>query len=276
MQTLTRREALYTIGAGMCLAARASAQEASLEFDAVDHVEFYVSQVERTRDFFAAVFGNTILKNASASKSYVKIGSTYLAFERPRTPGGPLITDHVSVAIRNIEMARVHALLEARGIAYRDYPSGRDTAIVDGDGIRTQLSPQNGWSFLTPPTFAPDAVVLKADAVFRPTGIEHVLLNVADPEASARFYEKVFGPVSLRRNNRLWFQAGRSRIGVLKTPDGQRPGVNHFCVSAEPFKYDAVVARLAALGAKIEPQELPGAPSFRDPDGMLVQVSPVS
>ena len=84
-----------------------------------------------------------------------------------------------------------------------------------------------------------------------------------------------FGPVSARNNNRIWFRLGSSRIGLLKTPDGERPGVNHFCVSAEPFNYDAVVARLAALGAKIEPQELPGSPSFRDPDGMLVQVSPV-
>jgi catechol 2,3-dioxygenase-like lactoylglutathione lyase family enzyme len=172
MQRLTRREALYAIGAGMFSAARLSAQEASLEFDLVDHVEFYVSQVERTRDFFATVFGNTLLKNASAAKSYVKIGSAYLAFERPRTAGGPLTTDHVSVAIRNIEMARVHAFLDSHGIVYRDYPSGRDTAIVDGDGVRTQLSP--------------------------------------------------------------------------------------------------------ALGAKVEPPELPGAPSFRDPDGMLLQVSTVS
>ena len=275
MQTLTRREALYAIGAGMFSAARPSAQEASLEFSAVDHVEFYVSQVERTRNFFASVFGNTLLKNASAAKSYLKIGSAYLAFERPRTAGGPLVTDHVSVAIRNIEMARVHAFLDSHGIAYRDYPSGRDTAIVDGDGVRTQLSPENGWSLLKPPAFAPDDVVLERDAVFRPTGIEHVLLNVADPEASVRFYEKVFGPVSRRNNNRVWFRVGRSRIGVLKTPEGQRPGVNHFCVSAEPFDYDAVVARLAALGAKVEPPELPGAPSFRDPDGMLVQVSAV-
>ena len=276
MQILTRREALYAIGAGMFSAARPSAQAASLELDAVDHVEFYVSQVERTRDFFATVFGNTLLKNASAAKSYVKIGSAYLAFERPRTAGGPLVTDHVSVAIRNIEMARVHAFLDSRGIAYRDYPSGRDTAIVDGDGVRTQLSPENGWSLLKPPTFAPDAVVLRGEPLFRPTGIEHVLLNVADPEASARFYEKVFGPVSQRNNNRIWFRVGRSRIGLLHTPEGQRPGVNHFCVSAQPFNYDAAVARLAALGARVEPPELPGAPSFRDPDGMLVQVSPVS
>src|SRR6202163_3418018 len=172
MQRLTRREALYVIGAGMVSAARPSAQTASLEFDAVDHVEFYVSQVERTRDFFATVFGNTLLKNASAAQSYVKMGSASLAFERPRAAGGALTTDHVSVAIRNIEMARVHALLDSRGIAYRDYPSGRDTAIVDDDGVRTQLSPQDGWSLLKPPTFAPDVVVLREAAVFRPTGIE--------------------------------------------------------------------------------------------------------
>lgn len=271
---LTRREALYAIGAGVLSAARLSAQDAALTFDAIDHVEFYVSEVERSRDFFAAVFGNTLLRNASAAKSYLRIGSAYLAFERPRTAGGPLTTDHVSVAIRNIEMARVHAFLDQHGIAYRDYPSGRDTAVVDGDGIRTQLSPENGWAFLREPVFVPDAVVLRDEPVFRPTGIEHVLLNVADPEASARFYEKIFGAVALRNNDRIWFRVGRSRIGLLKTPEGQRSGVNHFCVSAARFDYDAAVARLAALGAKIEPPELPGAPSFRDPDGMLVQVSP--
>ncbi len=170
-------------------------------------------------------------------------------------------------------MAQVHAALDSRGVPYRDYPSGRDTAVVDADGIRTQLSPEDGWSFLRPPTFAPEAVVIREEPVFRPAGIEHVLLNVADPDASARFYEKIFGPVALRRNNRIWFRVGRSRVGLLKTPEGQRHGVNHFCVSAAPFDYDAVVARLTALGAKIEPPELPGAPSFRDPDGMLVQVT---
>ena len=274
MQRLTRREVLTAMGAGLLAAGRSAAQNAPLEFDAIDHVEFYVSQVERTRDFFAAVFGSAVLKNASAAKSYLRLGSAYMAFERPRSAGGALTTDHVSVAIRNIEMPKVHAMLDSRGIAYRDYPSGRDTAIVDGDGIRTQLSPENGWSYLKPPTFAPDSVVLREDAIFRPTGIEHVLLNVADPEAAAMFYEKVFGAVSRRNNNRIWFTVGRSRIGLLKTPDGQRAGVNHFCVSAAPFDYNRAVARLAALGATVEPPELPGAPSFRDPDGMLVQVSP--
>jgi catechol 2,3-dioxygenase-like lactoylglutathione lyase family enzyme len=273
MRTLTRRQALTTLGAGVLSARRLAAQDVPLEFAAIDHVEFYVSQVERTRDFLTRIFGATLLRNAAASKSYLKVGTSYLAFERPRAAGAPLTTDHVSMAIRNVDMTRVHAWLDARGIAYRDYPSGRDTAIVDADGIRTQLSPEDGWNLLRPPTFVPDAVALTDPAVFRPTGIEHVLLNVADPEASVRFYEKVLGPVTLRNNERIWFKVGRSRLGLLKTPDGQRPGVNHFCVSAEPFVYDAVVARLAALGAKVEAAEVPGSPSFRDPDGMLVQVN---
>ena len=83
--TVTRREALCAIGAALFSAVRPSAQAGSLEFDGIDHVEFYVSQVERTRDFFASVFGDTVLRNATAAKNYLKIGSAYLAFERPRT-----------------------------------------------------------------------------------------------------------------------------------------------------------------------------------------------
>jgi catechol 2,3-dioxygenase-like lactoylglutathione lyase family enzyme len=276
MHRMTRREALYAVGAGIFAAARPSAQAPSLDLAGVDHIEFYVSQPERTRDFFAALFGNTVLRNASAAKRYVKIGAAYVAFERPRTAGGPLITDHVSVAIRNLDMARLHELLDSRAIAYRDYPSGRDTAVVDADGVRTQLSPENGWSLLAPPTFVLDAVVLRDEPVFRPTGIEHVLLNVADPDTSARFYEKVLGPVSSRENNRVWFRVGRSRIGLLKTADGQRPGVHHFCVSAAPFDYGAAVGRLAALGATIEAPEQSGAALFRDHDGTLIEVSAAS
>lgn len=275
MHRMTRRQALYAAGAAMFGAARTSAQTPSLDLAGVDHIEFYVSQPERTRDFFAAVFGNTVLRNSSAAKRYVKIGAAYVAFERPRTAGGPLVTDHVSVAIRNLDMPRLHDLLDARGIAYRDYPSGRDTAIVDADGLRTQLSPENGWSLLAPPTFVPDAVAGRDEPVFRPMAIEHVLLNVADPDTSARFYEKVLGPVSLRETNRVWFRVGRSRLGLLNTADTQRPGMHHFCVSAAPYDYGVAVARLAALGATIEPPEQPGAALFRDPDGMLIEVNAV-
>lgn len=268
---LNRRRALGLLGSG-ALVPRLLRAQARLEFAAIDHVEFYVSDLDQSRDFFVRLFGGTVLRNAAGSKKYIRLGAAYLAFERPRTAEGAAAVDHFSCSLRNLDMARLHAHLEARGIPYRDYPSGRDTAVTDPDGIRMQLSPENGWSFLTPPNFAPDPVTLKEEPVFRPAGIEHILLNVTSPERSAAFYEKILGPVSARGNNRIWFQTGRSRLGLLKTPDGQRAGVHHYCVSAGAFDYDAVVRRLQRMGVKLEPPDIAGAVSLRDPDGALLQV----
>jgi catechol 2,3-dioxygenase-like lactoylglutathione lyase family enzyme len=170
-------------------------------------------------------------------------------------------------------MPKLHGWLDARGIVYRDYPSGRDTGIVDDDGIRWQLSPQDGWHLLRPPAFAPDTAAVSGEPVFRPMAIEHVLLNVADPDASGRFYGKVLGPASRGANDRVWFQAGRSRIGLTKAPAGQQPGVHHICVVASPFDYDASIARLTALGATVEAPETSGAPLFRAPGGTRIEVS---
>src|SRR5690242_342282 len=95
----------------------------------------------------------------------------------------------------------LHTYLQQRGIAYRDFPSGRDLNMTD-------------------------------------------LLNVADPEKSAAVYEKIFGAVAERKNNRIWFQTGSSRIGLLPSPEGQRAGVNQFCVAAAPFNYEAAAKKL--------------------------------
>jgi catechol 2,3-dioxygenase-like lactoylglutathione lyase family enzyme len=48
--------------------------------------------------------------------------------------------------------------------------------------------------------------------------------------------------------------------------------VNHYCVSAAPFNYDAVMKKLEQAGARLEEPEVKGAPEFRDPDGYLLQV----
>jgi len=47
-------------------------------------------------------------------------------------------------------------------------------------------------------------------------------LNVSVQEKSAAFYEKIFGAITQRNNNRIWFEAGRSRIGLLQAPAGHR------------------------------------------------------
>jgi hypothetical protein len=43
------------------------------------------------------------------------------------------------------------------------------------------------------------------EPIFHTTGLDHILLDVTDPEKSAGFYQEIFGPVTQRNNNRTWF-----------------------------------------------------------------------
>ena len=266
MANLSRREVLTAFGLG-ALTIRAAGHP--LLFSLLDHLEFFVSDVEKSTAFYARVFGNEVLKNNRTSRRYVKLGSAYMAMDT----GQQIRVDHICAGIPGFEVADVHRYLQQRGIEYRDYPSGKDLSIGEADGgVRLQLAADNGWNALMGGTASADSVPLTGESVFRPNGLDHILLNVPDPERSAAFFEKVLGPVTQRNNNRIWFQVGTSRIGLLKTPEGQRAGVNHFCVAAAPFEYDVAVKKLESAGAKMEAPEIAGAPEFRDPDGYLVQV----
>jgi catechol 2,3-dioxygenase-like lactoylglutathione lyase family enzyme len=144
-------------------------------------------------------------------------------------------------------------------------------AVTDPDGTRLQLASDNGWNLLLGGTASAETIAA-GDPIFRPVGLDHVLLNVTDPEKSAEFFAKILGPVTQRSGSRTWFQVGKSRIGLLKTPEGGRPGVNRYCVQVERFDYAEVTKKLARAGAKVETPEILGAPEFRDRDGYLVQV----
>jgi catechol 2,3-dioxygenase-like lactoylglutathione lyase family enzyme len=262
---ISRREALGILSASLV----ASAQETPLRFTALDHIETSAPDAAKSAAFYAAIFGGPIWKNNKSLRRYVKLGPRYIAIENAREPLG---IDHFSAGIEGFNIAEVHRFLEQRGIEYKDYPSGRDLNVADPDGIHLQLSADNTWAQLSTGTASPETATSQATPIFAATGIDHILLNVADPEKSAVFYAEIFGPVTQRNNNRIWFQVGKSRVGLLKTPAGAKPGVNHFCVSAAAFDENAATKKLAAAGARIEKPEVPGSTEFRDPDGLLVQV----
>lgn len=268
--TLLRREMLSMLGAGAFVLRKAAAADATLRFTSLDHVEFLVSDVEKSAAFYARVFGNSVLKNNRTTRRYVKVGASYLAMDR--NAQGAINVDHFCAGIAAFDVASVHKYLDQKGIGYRDFPSGKDLAVPDPDGTRLQLAADNGWAQLLGATASPEAISIAGEPIFRPTGIDHILLNVTDPENSAAFYEKILGPVTQRNNNRIWFQAGTGRIGLLKTPAGEKAGVNHYCVSVEKFDYDAAVKKLEAAGVKLDKAEIAGAPDLRDPDGYRVQV----
>jgi catechol 2,3-dioxygenase-like lactoylglutathione lyase family enzyme len=265
---ITRREAIGFVGAGFA-AARASQADDSISFVALDHIEISVPDAAKSAAFYARVFGGPLWKNNKTPRRYVKFGPRYIAIEQGREPFG---VDHFSAGIQDFQVAAIHNYLTQRGIAYKDYPSGKDLSVTDPDGIHLQLSADFTWGPMEGATASPEPVQIPSQPVFVPTGIDHILLNVSDPEKSAAFYEKILGPVSQRNNNRIWFQVGRSRVGLLKVPSGQKPGVNHFAVACNSFEYAAATKKLQTAGAHVEKPEAPDTPEFLDPDGLLVQV----
>jgi catechol 2,3-dioxygenase-like lactoylglutathione lyase family enzyme len=268
---LTRREALACLGA-TALATAALAQDAQpLHFTALDHIETSAPDSAKTAAFYARLFGAPVWKNNKSERRYVMLGSRYIAIEHARQPLG---VDHFSVGIEGFAIAEIHDWLKQRGIAYRDYPSGKDLNVDDPDGIHIQLSADDTWADMKGRLASPEPSPEVASPIFQPIGLDHVLLTVSDLLKSIAFYAKIFGPASQADGTRTWFQAGKSRIGLLQAPAGLKPGVNYFCVSATAFNFAAALKKLEEAGARVERPETAGVPEFRDPDGLRLQVAP--
>ena len=266
----SRREMLALLGAGALIPRWTHAAETSLHFEAVDHVGITVSDPQKSAAFYARIFGGAVYKNNKSTQRYLKLGPTYISIRQSGPQSKGYGVDHICPGIPSFDTAGVKAALQAKGVGAREIP-GFGMFAEDPDGIEMQLWMADSWGESVRAA-SPESYPAAGEPVFSPTGIDHILLNVTDVGKSVAFYEKLFGPVTRRGNNRTWFQAGRSQIGLLEVADGRHPGVNHFCVAAAQFDYHSAVKRLAAAGAKIESAEVSGAPEFRDPDGILVQV----
>src|SRR4051812_21353222 len=116
---LGRREALALLGAGIVSAAA----DTGLQFTKLDHVEISVPDAPKSAALYALAFGGPVWKNNKTVRRYVKLGPCYIAIEQGREPFG---MDHFSAGVAGFQIAAIHSFLEQRGIAYKDYPSGKD------------------------------------------------------------------------------------------------------------------------------------------------------
>ncbi|MBX9297907.1 VOC family protein [Chromobacterium piscinae] len=119
---------------------------------------------------------------------------------------------------------------------------------------------------------------------FNILGLDHIVLRVADPARSERFYLETLGCRVVKRQEKLGLvhlDAGTALIDLLMAKEGEAPGrnVDHFCLRVEPFDEDAIRAHLIQLGIAVEPaKQRFGAegtgPSIylRDPDGNGVEL----
>ncbi len=108
-----------------------------------------------------------------------------------------------------------------------------------------------------------------------PAVIHHLAFRCEDPEAIARFYERVFGFPRLRETNgNVWLDAGGGAILMIEKRDTSEPkvaaGTREFVAfTIAENERDAFRARLVVAGVEIE-AESEFTIYFRDPEGRRV------
>ena len=119
--------------------------------------------------------------------------------------------------------------------------------------------------------------------------IDHLVLNVADVEASAAWYARVLGMRREVSGGRTILWLGEQKLHVRPVDASQEEwftahhpaaGSDDLCFAADA-DLDAITAHLAACGVAIEvgPVERAGARGTmtsvycRDPDGSLIEIS---
>ena len=154
-------------------------------------------------------------------------------------------------------------------------PSGRDTAVVDGDGIRIAALARKRLERPEAADVCARRGRVQQDAVFRPIGIEHVLLNIA--------IRKHLSGSTRRSSAPSHGAATMDLVPAWSLQNRLAQDAGGPVARREPFLCFGPAVQLRRRRCpprrawrRIKPQELPGAPSFRDPDGMLLQVSPVN
>lgn len=123
--------------------------------------------------------------------------------------------------------------------------------------------------------------------MFKPLGIDHVVLRVRDQAVSQRFYVDVLGCMVARINERIsliHLRFGDQMIDLLPAsgPPPEGVGMDHLCLSIECEDLGKLADELTRRGVKLEGavSERFGAYGIgaslyiRDPDGYRVELKP--
>jgi len=181
--------------------------------------------------------------------------------------GTPVGIDHFCIGLRDFNGDTALSTLKQQSMDAQKAVNG-GINLWDLDRIKVELVPENYRNRGAEPQKGPQP---PAQSLFRPVGLNHVTLQVANLERSTKFYESLFGP-SFRGQRDPSFQLGMGRLALITY--GVNPvGVDHFCVSVEGYEPDAVSEKLKQNGIPLQRLYQPNQVFVRDPDGILVQLA---
>jgi len=278
--TLTRRDFL----AGTLLLSAAGAIHgwaAPLSATAIDHVNIHVPDVDRSAEFYTKLFGDVVARSPNAKAQtanpdspsgvlwFVKTGENNLAIS-PTAPGQTAGLDHFCFAIRGFRGLDMKS--EAAGLN-RQWPDSPPSQVwlKDPDGNIIQLNggadpsrvPGSGvGGVLVPP---PGGV--PRQPAFRAIRIARLTIAVPAPGSSAAYYRQLLGDDAEKA------QQGVFRVGSSEFVLGPVSAGESFRVSVAGFRPDAVVGTLQTLGVSAQAAPNGSVVSFRDPDGIRVEIS---
>jgi len=285
----TRRAFIATIGAAACASlapawGQSSTSALPLKNLGLEHLDTVVPDTAASAKFYAQVFRTKLHQQPFQGniRYFILLGDLpanrqvgYIAIGAAGTTRPTSIGHYCSLAER---YDRNSMAKEIETAGYKSAQGGFGM-WPDPDGLELQLfQPPAGLVTAAVPSDLP----VETNGLVSPVGVDHVMLNVRDIDASLPYYRLVYGRETEgpRQTNpeRLWINLkGDTRVGLQKVPAGQSPRIEHFCIRVRPFDRNAVTAGLRKIGAEVLPSpDEPGVIRFLDDNKIMVELKAIA
>ena len=134
---MSRRDLVQ--GLAVLAASSTTASAAGFQGNSVNHISLFVSNLQRSTDFYQRVFGCSV--NKRDGNNQLIFGKNFLVL-RSGNPAAKV--DHFAIGVDNFSKESVTADLKARGATPIDQQGGNfGFHVLDPDGFPVQISANN-------------------------------------------------------------------------------------------------------------------------------------
>jgi catechol 2,3-dioxygenase-like lactoylglutathione lyase family enzyme len=134
---LSRRQLVQ--GLALLAAGSSAAEAAGFQGNSINHVSLFVSNLQRSTDFYQRVFSCTV--NKRDGNNQLMFGKDFLVLRQGK-PAAKV--DHFAIGVDNFNKDSVSADLKARGATPIDQQGGGfGFHVLDPDGFPVQISANN-------------------------------------------------------------------------------------------------------------------------------------